>query len=882
MFGKDISVRISTRLGRKIVSAALVFSFAAVSFSSTVTAANDKSKLTSKNTSKQKFTSDMRLDGFEAETFNGATKISWKTGFEQNLLGFRIWRDDKGKRVPVNEEMVAGSLLKVGNGVLPAGSEYVFYDRADSANVYYYLEAIDINAQSRWFGPFYPQFGFNQTNAEASEIISALNNRTDASRRQTDKVDFLTPVLKKGKFEKVQSTDADLIANDPNALKIEVRNRGIYRVSAPELAEMGFDVARSANWKLFAGGIEQPIAVNADGSLEFFGQGLDTIQTDTNVYWLITDTDPGQRINRVSQPYISAAEYGWSRITAERKDKIYRVSSVLNGARENWFGAVVSPTASNQTLTLSDIATDSGQTAAVRIDLQGLTPIPHQVAVVLNGIIIGQMNFTHYNRIEWTVNVPLARLVEGTNTITMQALGGSQDINVTEAVRISYPRRLKAQNNRLDFSVSPAQTVKLKGFTNSQVRVFDVTDPTQIIEYSPESQPETDGTFSVTVAPAQNARVMLAMGAESAPFAATPLIINTPSDLRNTQNAAKFLVIAPYEFKKTTRDFCALRNIRGIQTMFVDVQDIYDEFNDGIRSAEAVRAFLRFAKENWAVKPDFAMFAGDATVDPRNYSGFGGNIYNRVPTILVDTWNMETVSDEMLADFNGDSVGEIAVGRLPAKDEDELEAMLEKIILAEPATLEDINQRGVHFVSDANIDYNFTGGSRNMATFIPAGVTVNYLDSGGQDPATVRAGIINRIGSGAAVINYFGHASIGSWSNSQIFRSADAANLPESKKITPFMAMIDCLNGAYAEANMNSLAEAVIKRRHGGANAVWAASGYNGAFEQEFFTKDFYQKVFAGMPLGEAARQTKMLHTTTDMRRTYIFFGDPTQSLVAP
>ena len=67
-----------------------------------------------------------------------------------------------------------------------------------------------------------------------------------------------------------------------------------------------------------------------------------------------------------------------------------------------------------------------------------------------------------------------------------------------------------------------------------------------------------------------------------------------------------------------------------------------------------------------------------------------------------------------------------------------------------------------------------------------------------------------------------------------------------------------------------------------GASSVWAASGYNGAFDQEYFTRDFYQKVFTGMPLGEAARQTKMLYSNLDLRRSYVFFGDPTQPLVTP
>lgn len=73
-----------------------------------------------------------------------------------------------------------------------------------------------------------------------------------------------------------------------------------------------------------------------------------------------------------------------------------------------------------------------------------------------------------------------------------------------------------------------------------------------------------------------------------------------------------------------------------------------------------------------------------------------------------------------------------------------------------------------------------------------------------------------------------------------------------------------------------------MKQRSGGANAVWASSGWNTADVQEYFARDFYQKVFTGMPVGEAARQAKMLYPVTDLRRTYIFFGDPTQPLVLP
>jgi hypothetical protein len=91
-----------------------------------------------------------------------------------------------------------------------------------------------------------------------------------------------------------------------------------------------------------------------------------------------------------------------------------------------------------------------------------------------------------------------------------------------------------------------------------------------------------------------------------------------------------------------------------------------------------------------------------------------------------------------------------------------------------------------------------------------------------------------------------------------------------------------CLNGDYTVYGTQSLAETMMKKSQGGAFAVWAASGWNAAYEEELMGRDFYQRVFAGMTLGEAAREVKSLYPTMDMRRTFIFFGDPTQRLVSP
>lgn len=814
-----------------------------------------------------------------AEFFAGAVRITFSTATEFNSVGHRVWRETNGRREIVNEQIIAGSLFAVSNGALPAGSEYVAYDRSPSRDAFYWIETLDINGQSQWNGPVFP-FEVFASGAERAESATIADRAVSSdARSQYDSVPF-TRNATSAAAKRVDRRDDQFFSSDPNALKIEVTTRGFHHVPFSDIVDKGFNPDMAGNWRLFNNGVEQPMIVNEDRSIEFFGETIETVQTSSNIYWLVTDVGDGERIDRTVADYNQTAVVGRTRVTAERRDRSIRVSSVLNGGIENWFTAVVNATPVNQTLTLSEIAVESGETATVSLELQGLTAYPHIVAIKLNGVQIGTANYQSYMRHEFSTQVPLSMLNEGVNTVTLSSSGGTYDIGVAEAVRINYPRRHKALNDRLEFVVPAGnQPTKITGFSGPDVRVFDITNPADVVEVAPASVPEQDSTYSVSLEPAASARLMLAVGAETPLVSPASVQRNRASNLRDSQNAANFVVIAPFDLRKHLHNLAYIRSINGINTMIVDVEDIYDEFNDGIPSAEAIRSFLRHAKTNWTVGPSFAMFVGDASVDPRNFSGLGGPSANRIPTMFTDTWNMETVSDEMMGDFDGDSVAEIALGRLPAKNEIELEAMLDKIIVTEPLSIGDFANRGVHFISDSPIGYDFAAGSRNMATEVPALIQPHFLDAQNLEINALRADIIRRINSGPAIVNYFGHASVGIWASSQMFRASDAPSLYNPKK-PAFFGMINCLNGDFVETTVNSLAEAVLKQPRGGANAVWASTGWNGAFDQEFYAKKFYQFVFQGMPAGEAARQSKRLFPIQDLRRTYVFFGDPTQPLV--
>lgn len=851
-------------VGRSRVSALLVFCFVLSVLPAFAGKPPDRRQ------SPRRAAPEIKMAEVSAEHFGSGVRIEWRTALERGVLGFRVWREAGGARVAVNEDLVSGSIGKTRDAILPTGDEYFAYDPFGASGATYWVESVDASG-SRWFGPV---VAFEALADPGNESAKILAYAARSPQTQTER-----PAIT---FEAVPRSAVNAIrdlAGDGRAVKIEVRGRGIFRINATTLADFGFDPIRSDTLSLFAGGVEQPLKIAPDGSVEFFGAGVDTIQTDANVYWLVSGNEIGRRVADVSQPFIESARDGFSRVTVERRDRSMRISSAINGARENWFAGYVSTTLLSKSVTLHDIATDSGQTAAIGVDLQGISSGTHPISVSLNGAVIGQFSFTHYNRKEASFQVPLTALVDGTNTISLQSLGSTADYSLLEAVRVVYPRRLRAQGDRFEFAHESSSAVKLRGFSGSAVRVFDVTDPQQITAIYPETRLESDGSHTATIPGTASPRSMIAIVGDATEIGPGSMVRNKASNLMDPSNEARFIIISTEAMFKPLYDLRSLRESEGISTKLVDVEDVFDEFGNGVRSAEAIRDFLAYARQNWALPPDFVLLAGDSTSDPRNFSGLGGIGVNQVPTMFTDTWNIEAPTDEMLVDFNGDSIGEMSIGRMPAQTREELYQMTEKTMYSRPMQLSEISARGVHFVSDDNLGYNFASASRNMAASIPSQVAVGYVDRTTQDPATLRADIMGRINSGASIVNFFGHGSITSWTSAGILRNVDAAGLFNPKR-TPFIVSLACLNGDSTVFGVNGFAESMMKRNQGGALAVWAASGWNGAMEEEMMGRDLYERVFAGMRLGDAVREVKSLYPTVDMRRTFIFYGDPTLRLI--
>ena len=171
------------------------------------------------------------------------------------------------------------------------------------------------------------------------------------------------------------------------------------------------------------------------------------------------------------------------------------------------------------------------------------------------------------------------------------------------------------------------------GFTTNQIRVLDVTDPAHVTAPQGTVVAQAGGGYAVTVAAlGGGTRTLLAFtdAQRQAPVSAEA---NAPSLWHAAQGGADLVVVTHEAFAASVAPLVALRQAQGLTVAVVHVEDVYDEFNDGVPSPYAVKDFLATARAVWTTKPRWALLVGDGTVDPRDY--LGTHAVNYVPVALV-------------------------------------------------------------------------------------------------------------------------------------------------------------------------------------------------------------------------------------------------------
>lgn len=701
------------------------------------------------------------------------------------------------------------------------------------------------------------------------------------------------------------STRGSSSGGSVTALKIYVEESGIYELNAADLkqAGMGDALAQPANLHLFYRGASQPVWIEGSGQdlrVRFYGLESQSIYSREDIYWLVDgDSFPWGNPQLVStasepagQPPFPAAKpasgHYYASIRLEQ-NKLY-VPQVESG--DHWFWmSMPAPQSQSAELTLDHVAQGS---AVLLVNLWASTEAQlspdHHLKILIDDQVVADETWDGKGWHQIRSEFQAAILKDGVNTIKIEAPGDTgvaADITDLDWLEVYYPRQLMAQDDRLDFWASGGK-VGLDGFSGP-IALYDVTEPDKASQISGSEDP-AQGIES------QAGHHYLAVGPKGA---LQPVKIELglfEPDLRASSAQADYIAIGPSDLLEPLQPLLDWRSQNGLKVAAVPLQAVYDQFNFGLPEPVAIQAFMQFASKTWQKPPQFLLLVGDASYDPRGYQAPAEA--NRLPTFLVETdFGGETASDVPFVqnsplpgtastDMPGSNspqsalnLSDIAVGRIPARTPDQVSVFVQKTIAYEQDTPGSGWQPKLQAVADGQ-DPIFKADARAFLDLFPKGFASDlYAPPAGVQDASQQ--IIQYFDAGDLLVAYFGHGSVNMWGKDRLFNTDDIGKLATQQRL-PVVINMTCLTGLFTHPKVESLAEALLWQKGGGAVAVLAPTSLTLPTDQSFLSKPIVEEMLSdpdatlGQVLQRARQQVPIENSgTRDVLETFLLFGDP-------
>lgn len=402
----------------------------------------------------------------------------------------------------------------------------------------------------------------------------------------------------------------------------------------------------------------------------------------------------------------------------------------------------------------------------------------------------------------------------------------TRDTVAVNWIEIDYDRLYRGLSDRLLFSAPNAQReVRLSAF-GSPPEVWEVSDgavsaagmtiaiPRAVTALGPaaggwgftlESDAGRPATRRFVAASGAGYRTPAAVREDLPPSALDPSL---GASLKDAGLGADWVVVGARPLLDMTagsrlRDLVAHRESqecaagRLCEAAVIDIQDVYDEFSDGIEDTRALRQFVAHTLGNWSPAPQFLLLVGDATRDYRNFFGYTP-VRQLVPTQMFDlTTNTQFgyyPSDTWFGAVVGtDDVPDLAVGRIPAHSLAEAEEVFRKTLAYEtgPQPASWAGRACLVSEMEAGAPETFTAIHDSMyAQYFSSGpavaqkvyeLAVDEDCQGGGTPMNNRVDACHDVG--AALLTYVGHGSYKGWGKScSIFQTASPTDPPGTRE----------------------------------------------------------------------------------------------------
>ena len=821
---------------------------------------------------------------FRSRQEGDEVRLDFATVTEAGNQGFEVYVDRSGVLTKVGDYIPS----KVTDSVEPQFYRVrVPYQAGDRD---YYLRDIDIHDKGTDHGPY----ALNETQGSKPVVKTVDWKRKGAEKQARERLRFNQARAASRKAEALGLMRAQAVGDAPADLAVfRISQAGPHRVTDADLKAAGIDlgVTDTKTLRLLdAAGRNVPVRFEglasgstlwrAGAAFSFLGQPRTGLYGTVNAYRLRGGRAFESRITDLaaSTPSSGAfATHHLDRVTLAEQ-KLYSFGAP-NG--DPWYQQrfTASATAYSVPLSLPGLVAGVGG-ARVDLDVWGGTGSAHHVLAKVNGGAEADLAFDGITASSATLDA--GQLVAGANTLSLKVPGdrsgtGKDTINL-EGMRVTYPRNFVAGPKGLRFTASGAK-FQVTGLTSATVEVFR----------------EQNGV----VAYLRNVRVVKAAdGSYTASFAG--LVTNTPPTYHVLAGAAGKSVVepgvAPANCADGDTDYLAVvhpqfdtplldgllnrRSGQGYKVRKVRTDSLYAQYSGGLADPAAIQACVKAAP-----KLKHLLLVGSDTYDPNNHLGIGSLSF--VPTVYTQTDDIVRYAPCDTCYGLVDGQLKVAVGRLPARDNQELARLLTQTETFENKSYaRKLVQAADAYDSAQRLD--FKADALSMSNQLPVDWQVqsvfldDYKSGTGYDIASAKAALKAGIESGVAMTSYIGHSSQGQWSFNKLFSLADALALDVKGQPT-LVTQWGCWNTYFVAPRFDTLAHGFLLGggKPGAAAAVLGASVLAEANQEGALSRKLALSLSEpGITLGEAVLKAKQALLAerpqyTSIVQSWTLLGDP-------
>ena len=750
--------------------------------------------------------------------------------------------------------------------------------------------------------------------------------------------------------------------------RFEAPEEGIYRISRSQLSSFGIDPATvdprtikifNNSGKPLPESIFAPITTDLkeisvvirgeeDGKFDesdiilFYGRGTNFWEYDStkgridrvsnpysreNYFWITSGGDPGKRMQSIgSHPdpagliQTSTPAFRYledDRINIVRSGRVFLGDEFSETVRSRSYMYRLDSRVEGSTVNY-EFRFINSDTKAVNFKIE------EQQSVIYNRNILGTSNLLEP---DYAIGNPVTdkalftgELSENRSVLKLSFnASGFLSKGYLDFINIRFERYLSALEDELVFHAPDVSTIveyHLNNFSgSSDIAVFDITDYSNVkILNNPLWISGAEYHFRSAEQQFRGGRYI---ALRESKFRTPVNSVEIANSNVHGIEGAQYIIITHKNFIQQAdrlKEFRENNPKYPLSSVVVDVNEIFNEYSGGLKDVSAIRNFLKYAYDNWTVRPEYVVLFGDGDYDYRNIEGFNINF---IPSYQIhytkdsEFWrNVHQIFSYPIDDYfvrisgPDDSLIDLAIGRLNIQSTADAQRVVDKIIkyesdldkstwrnlitlLADDAYTSRTYEGTLHVGPSEDIAINSIPASFDINKIYMSSYPVEHTSAGKRKPSVTRA-ILDAMNQGTVLFNFMGHGSPSLWTHEVVFDKTSTLPMLKNEKLF-FLVAATCDFGYFDNPSDQSATELLVLKENSGAIGGFTASRPvyvygNIDLSKEFFKNLFYserdadQSVISIGKIYMMTRKTK--HQENDLK--YHLFGDPALKLLLP